>query len=384
MPVRCHNWGTSTLSGKGRVALWFEEMGLWYSMRRLGAVLSLLIAACASVDGTNTSEATTTSLAVASTTTLDPAPGSTTEPPAATGGQDRQGVEPGVCEGLDAVQSGTFDLAGREGAIVHVPEGYDPDDATPVVLVFHGGLDSPEGTEEQTGFSDLADSEGFIAVYPIARELLGRDRLWSLTTARGPTEKTELQQSMAAWLTEGLVEGNVDIAYVEDLLGELETMFCVNSKRVYATGHSMGGGFAVTLACTLSDRLAAVGPVSVWTVKGLGDCQPSQSVPIMGFFSIDDSGYEGGEWAPYVELWSYAEFKELWADLNGCTAGPDPSDQSGQATSEEWSGCESPVIMWTLADGGHTWPGSSQLFASTNIDATKTLWDFFAQHELQP
>jgi polyhydroxybutyrate depolymerase len=296
------------------------------------------------------------------------------------GGGEEAGI--GACEGLSEIESGTFDVAGREGAIVHVPDSYDPDNATPVVLVFHGGADSPEGAEVQTGFSNVADEEGFLAVYPIARKLTSLDRMWSLTTATQPTEMNELQRPMLSWLTEGLAEGNPDITYVENLLNELETMFCVDKSRVYATGHSMGGGFSHTLGCTLGDRIAAIGPASVWTVKGLGDCAPTRPLPIMGFFSIDDPGFEGGQWAPFVELWSFHEFGELWARLNNCTSGREPGDTSGDSSSDVWSGCSSPVIMWTLSDGGHTWPGGSQRFANTDINASETLWEFFTQHQL--
>lgn len=289
----------------------------------------------------------------------------------------------GACEGLEPVNTGTFDLAGRPGAIVHVPLDYDPDDATPLVLVFHGGTDRPEGAEKQTGFSTLADQEGFIAVYPIAEEpnpAVGR--VWSLTPIRQPTELDEQQQAMPSWLTEGVVEGNPDITYVEELLDELDAMLCVDAGRVYATGHSMGGGFASTLGCTLDDRIAAIGPVSVWNVVGLGECEPARSVPVMGMFSVDDSGYEGGEWTPVVDLESYPDFGERWAGLNTCSSGPEPDGQSGDASSQQWSGCSAPVVMWTLADGGHTWPGSTELGASTDIDATTTLWQFFTEHQL--
>lgn len=186
---------------------------------------------------------------------------------------------------------------------------------------------------------------------------------------------------MPTWLTEGLVEGNVDVEYVESLLDEFSTMFCVDAGRVYATGHSMGGGFASTLACTNSDRIAAIGPVSVWSVKDLGECAPERSVPIMGCFSIDDSGYEGGEWAPNAELWSFNEFGELWSGINNCAAGPNADEEPGGASSQAWAGSAAPTVMWTLSDGGHTWPGSSELFASTDVDASKMLWEFFSQHQ---
>ena len=299
-------------------------------------------------------------------------------------GGDSEDASRGACDGLAAATSGKYEFAGRPGAIVHVPVDYNPDHATPLVLVFHGGNDgTPKDAEAQTGFSTLADEEGFLAVYPVGRELsLTVGRGWSLTPIRQPTELDELQRRMPKWLTEGIRDGNPDITYVETLLDELDETFCVDAGRIYATGHSMGAGFASTLACTLNGRLAAIGTVSVWNVKGLGDCAPARSVPVMGLFSIDDPGYEGGEWTSVVVLESFTDFGARWADLNSCTSGPQPGGESETVSSAEWAECSAPVVMWTLPDGGHTWPGSEELGANTNVDATTTLWDFFTEHQL--
>lgn len=312
---------------------------------------------------------------------------------AACGGGDDRRAGGDECRGLGVPDSGAYEFAGRAGTIVHVPADYDPGILTPVVLVFHGAMDEPSDIELITGFSELADEEGFLAVYPEGREGASpranssdSTRGWSLVNTRQGGTLTPVQEkisSWAPWLTEGVIDGNPDVGYVEGLLGELEDVFCVDRSRVYATGHSMGGGFTFALGCTLSDQIAAIGPVSTFAVKDLGDCTPSRPVPVMSFFSIDDPGYEGGPWGPYVEQISFAEFGELWAEVNECASGPEAGEASGSSSSQVWAGCSAPVIMWSLSDGGHTWPGStSEEFASTDIDASVTLWEFFARHEL--
>lgn len=42
----------------------------------------------------------------------------------------------------------------------------------------------------------------------------------------------------------------------------LETSYDIDRRRIYANGMSNGGGMTFVLSCTLSDRIAAVGPVS--------------------------------------------------------------------------------------------------------------------------
>lgn len=49
---------------------------------------------------------------------------------------------------------------------VHVPVGYDPNEAAPLVLSFHGWGGTAAGDERYLGLSTTADAHGFFAVYP--------------------------------------------------------------------------------------------------------------------------------------------------------------------------------------------------------------------------
>jgi poly(3-hydroxybutyrate) depolymerase len=110
--------------------------------------------------------------------------------------------EPLGCEGLEAPESGVFDPAGRPGAIVHVPGSYDPTVADPVVLVFHGANVSPAAIERLTGFSDLSDAEGFLAVYPSGQEeITPQPGLgWSPARTRDGVDLSDRQRDLADWL----------------------------------------------------------------------------------------------------------------------------------------------------------------------------------------
>jgi len=49
-------------------------------------------------------------------------------------------------------------------------------------------------------------------------------------------------------------------------------------------------------------------------------------------------------------------------------------------------GCAAPVVLYRLPTGGHDWPGSTFSGAGTNqnIDATDTIWQFFASVAKSP
>lgn len=54
-----------------------------------------------------------------------------------------------------------------------------------------------------------------------------------------------------------------DIGFTMDMLTYFNKNFCIDNKRVYATGKSNGGGFTSVLACdpVVSNSFAAFAPV---------------------------------------------------------------------------------------------------------------------------
>ena len=73
--------------------------------------------------------------------------------------------------GADRTLSFPIDPSTAEGAhertaLVHLPTGYRPDSPHPVLLVYHGHGGNSADAAASTGFRELADREGFLAVYP--------------------------------------------------------------------------------------------------------------------------------------------------------------------------------------------------------------------------
>ncbi len=68
---------------------------------------------------------------------------------------------------------------------------------------------------------------------------------------------------------------------------------------------------------------------------------------------------------------------------------PPPMQQVSENVDRlEYAHCAAPVILYTIQDGGHAWPGGEPLPAfivgqtTSEIDATQLMWDFFQQHSL--
>ena len=245
----------------------------------------------------------------------------------------------GECTGGQSFE--TIDSGGQARRyLLHVPAAYDPQTPTALVFVFHGAGIGAERFVDYTRFSRVADREGFLIVYP---EGLGERPVWDPSP------------------------GSQDVQFVSDLIDTLQIRCNIDPGRIYATGHSNGGGMVHRLACELAGRIAAIGPVS-GAYPSSGDCAPSRPVPVFAIHGTAD---------PIVPYEGIPEWAAAWAERNGCD--PEPVDVTHNVLigEKQWGNCEAgaDVILYMIVDLGHDWPGDL-------IDVGQTIWDFFEQHPL--
>ena len=62
---------------------------------------------------------------------------------------------------------------------LHIPAHYSPSEAMPLVVVIHGAFDTAEGIEKVSGFSELADREKFLVLYPNGIGIMGWLQHWN-------------------------------------------------------------------------------------------------------------------------------------------------------------------------------------------------------------
>ena len=67
----------------------------------------------------------------------------------------------------------------RRSYRIHVPSGYEPQNAMPLVIVIHGAFSTAKQIEKETGFSRLADRHGFIVSYPNGIGIFGFLQHWN-------------------------------------------------------------------------------------------------------------------------------------------------------------------------------------------------------------
>ncbi len=294
-------------------------------------------------------------------------------------GEDGSAAPPSpiTCTGKSGpLGESTLDLTSgglARNAIVHVPPSYDPTKGEMIILNFHGYTSNAPEEEILTVMDTAADSRNFIVVYPN-----GIDQSWNAGSCCG-----------VAW------NNSVDdIQFTKDLLADLESKYCIDPSRIYATGMSNGGFFSHRLGCEMADTFAAIAPVA--GVMGIPDdeCLPTRPMPVLDFHGTADPvvPYEGGSAlsglaGQLVTFQSVPQTIDTWLAIDVCLTPGVTVYDAGDATCIDYARCAQggEVVQCTIAGGGHTWPGGVPIplgKTSTSISATNTMVDFFLAHPM--
>ena len=269
--------------------------------------------------------------------------------------------------------------------IIHVPENLNQD--SPIVFVIHGYTGSAEGIAAYTGMNNIAEREGFIAVYPQGTIDSNGNTFFNVGYEFNDDSPIN------------------DVSFIRELVTSISQEFNLKRKKAFATGMSNGGDMSYLLACTSSDLFKAVAPVAGVLMKGLKDsCELSSPVPIFEIHGTADkiSLFEGdlnneGGWGAYYDLPSTIDFFAERYQLTNKSVKQMTSKESGADYDiffeRHWSDdLEEEVWMYRIEDGRHVWPGIKLnwwnnplawfYFGSGNedINASEEVWAFFKKY----
>lgn len=366
------------------------------SLVAVALALGLVLGACSS--GSDDDATTTTSTVAEAATTTDD-----TAPPDADPGADLAAAPEGEVATADPVPSagcGTSTVGevtderrtlpdSERWYLLTTPAAHDGETPLPLVLDFHGLAEGAQVHSLMSGFGAHAQAEGFVVAFPHGT---GEPVRWDVGADR---------------------TANPDLVYTDALLDQLEADLCIDTSRVYATGLSNGAFMSSTIACTMSDRVAAVAPVA--GVVRPEPCATERPVPVLAYHGTDDpillfnGGVRTGRLGPVIggEAESPEEEEPLpeadldgegypaaaaaWAEANGCDAQPVDERRTESILRRSWDcPAEAPVLFEVMEGGGHTWPGSefsaglADIMGPTDltIDGTAEIWDFFQRFAL--
>jgi polyhydroxybutyrate depolymerase len=268
--------------------------------------------------------------------------------------------------------TGSFVSSGeKRDYLLYVPRSYDRSRPTPLVISMHGAGLWGAAQRETSQWNKLADSQGFIVVYPSGIGGKGV-RIWRAEPGAGLMK---------------------DVRFISALIDTLKASYNIDSTRIYANGLSNGGGMSFVLSCTLSDRIAAVGMVAAAQTLPWSWCTDHRAVPMIAFHGTADPDvpYNGGSsWISSITFPNVTTWVANWARRNRCGANPIESTVARDVTRRAYTNCadDAAVVLYTVRGGGHTWPGGTPLpkwfvgRTTRSIDATSLMWSFFGEHPL--
>lgn len=278
------------------------------------------------------------------------------------------------------IKSGDFDRVAQ----VHIPKGYKPDAKLPLVLVLHGGGGSGTTALIKDGWAALADKEGFLIVAP---EGLGAMPKLTNNFKTNPAQWNSGQLNLRS--PRAAID---DVAFIRQLLDDLKKKLPYDESRVFATGHSNGGGMTFRLAAELSDRFCAIGMVA--GRMAVDNPKPTKPLPTLYIIGTNDPlmPLAGGEVKSPWGSWAnrpVVEQLEKWAEAIGCEKEQKVLSEKDDLREVEYNsknnGPKLTVIY--LKGHGHHWPGAIQTLPESMIgpiksklNATNTIWDFFQNH----
>ncbi len=261
---------------------------------------------------------------------------------------------------FNLISAQTINVGGIDRTfVIHVPNNLPSGQDVPVVIALHSLGSTAAQFESYTGFSDKADHDNFIAVYP-----QGIGNSWNAGACCDPA----------------VSEGSDDISFISALIDTLIEEYPVDSDQVFLTGFSNGAIMGYALAQVLSEKIN--GYAAVAGLLAMDVDPPSVSIPIMHIHALDDNAVNiNGMW----EYPSVFDLLDEWKTYNNITAEPDTFRNDSRITGILYPSDDSlaNIILYLSETGGHQWNINSRLgttnriweFFSTGINKTYTIYD---------
>lgn len=269
---------------------------------------------------------------------------------------------------------------------LHIPEVPRPMEPVPLVVVLHGAFSTSAAMEKETGFSNLADREGFVVAYPDGIGIFGLLQHWNAGHCCGKAAADELD----------------DVGFVATVIEDVKRFAPIDPRRIYMVGFSNGAMLTHRFAAERPELLAGAAPLagaigsavdaesSAWQMPS-----PRAPVPMIMFHGLADTtvpygATTGNDTTRGRDYTSAADALRFWSSHNGCERhqrAPVPAFLG--VVLDSWSDCvdDAAVQLYTLGDWGHRWPRAALTDetgagdAYYGFDAAEIIWSFFKQHE---
>ena len=228
-------------------------------------------------------------------------------------------------------------VSGRD-IYVYAPSGLAA--KSPLLFSLHGMDQSPQYQQENTLWEEVADTAGFVVVYP-----------------QGGT-------SLDTWD----IQGDKDTKWIEAIIDQMVLDYDIDVNRVYLSGFSMGGMFSYNAISYIGDKIAAIAPCSGWNVYGAKEA--TRPVPIFHVHGTSDKTVSYDQLEDFLSFYrnqyncpKTAEVQENWPH------------QGDLATLYTWGPCDDGIYVKHLKlQGRDHLPSHAEV---------SDIWNFLKEYSLE-
>ena len=247
----------------------------------------------------------------------------------------------------------------------YVPNIYDSQKPIPVVFCLHGLGDNIDNFRN-IAMHLLGEVDTFITIYPEA-----------LSSPYGNAWNAGIN-FMGSIINENIN----DVDFLMAITDSLQTIYNIDTERIYFCGLSLGGFMAQRMACEKSDKIAAVASVA-GTIGNSLNCTPSKPIPICHFHGTNDQTvyYTNNLFGLDAE-----ELVSFWVNNNHCDTNyifktyPDVANDGILVESYYFNSPNnlSDVMFYKAIGADHIW-----LYSPVNdISYTIEIWNFLKKFRL--
>ena len=225
--------------------------------------------------------------------------------------------------------------------ILHVPTGPTVPNR-PLVLVYHGNLDTAAATIKETNFEQASNKSGYLVAF-----LQGYSNSWDNIVGSSPSVKAHID----------------DVGFTTTAITTIAGLAPFDLNRVAAVGFSAGALMVEYLGCALAGKLALIVPVEgELPVTIASSCAPSRAISVYEIHGTADTaipyngGYFHGVYGGTTVLSAPASAAR-WAQLDQCRSTPSTTYPSPSIKLTSYSACSNgtTAVLRTIIGGGHVW-----------------------------
>jgi poly(3-hydroxybutyrate) depolymerase len=257
--------------------------------------------------------------------------------------------------------SGAITSGGKSRSFIFHAPGTVVTTNLPLLFVFHGDGESGTSIKNLTKFNEVADAGNFLVVYPNA------------------------DNDGNGW--HRAIDQPKDVQFTSDMIDYFCSTYHIDSRKVYASGHSAGGFMTYNLAVNLPGRIAAFAPVAGNMYAKNGDysyfgSSAFKAVAIchihgdpddtVTYPDADHTPTPWDEW-PLTHFSHYTCNKDTYVPANNIAIAPNvtkitfcpPNPPSGKE-----------ICMIRVQNVGHGWP------VVTGFNPAQYIWDFLKTYSI--